>query len=187
MPTILSINSIEDIPVRYRDTPIQRMFEYHNLGRPFDTYTSAEIIIAMCMDNRKRMRVPDYWAYILRTGGANLRYSKFHVSYAVAVARVTAIAIVAHTQCGMAGLVNRREAFVKGLVEHAGWSQERAEAHFMNYAPMYEIENEVEFVVDEVQRMRGRYPTLTIAPLLYKVEDDRLYLIDEEDQVIRDL
>ena len=50
----------------------------------------------------------------------------------------------------------------------------------MNYAPMYEIDEPVEFVSGEAQRMRGRYPTLTIAPLLYKVEDDRLYLIDEE-------
>ena len=180
MTTIRAITSIADLPERYHNTPIQRLLEYHNLDRPLDTYTSAEILIAMCMDNRKVMRFPDYWAFILRTGGANLRYSKFHVAYAVAVARVSAIAIVGHTQCGMAGLANRRSAFVNGLVEHAGWSRQRAEEHFMNYAPMYEIEDPVEFVVGEAQRMRGRYPTLTIAPLLYKLEDDLLYVIDEE-------
>ncbi len=180
MTTIHAITSIDQIPARYHNTPIQRLLEYHNLGRPLDTYTSAEILIAMCMDNRKIMRVPDYWAFTLRTGGANLRYSKFHVSYAVAMARVRAIAIVAHTQCGMAGLVNRRDAFIDGMVEHAGWIRQRAEEHWMNYAPMYEIDEPVDFVAGEALRMRGRYPTLTIAPLLYKVEDDRLYLIDEE-------
>ena len=179
MPTIHAVASLEDIPARYRDTPIQRLLEYHNLGRPHETYTSAEILIAMCMDNRKIMRFPDYWAFVLRTGGANLRYSKFHVAYAVAIARIKAIAIVAHTQCGMAGLANRRAAFVDGLVEHAGWSRQRAEEHFMNYAPMYEIEDPVDFVASEAQRMRGRYPTLTIAPLLYKLEDDLLYVIEE--------
>jgi carbonic anhydrase len=180
MPSLQPITSIDDVPAHYQDTPIARLFEYHNLGRPFEKYASAEILIGMCMDNRKRMRVPDNWAFILRTGGTNLRYSKFHVSYAVAVARITAIALIAHTNCGMSGLINRREAFVQGLVEHAGWSRQRAEEHFMNYAPMYEIEEPVEFVASEAQRMRGRYPTLTVAPLLYKLEDDLLYLIDEE-------
>ncbi len=179
MSEIRPITSIDNLPDLYRDTPIQHLFEYHNLGRPFQKYSSAEILIGMCMDNRKVMRMPDGWAFILRTGGANLRYSKFHVSYAVAMARIRAIALIAHTNCGMARLIDRREAFIDGLVEHAGWTRQRAEEHFMNYALMYEIEDPVDFVVDEAQRMRGRYPTLTIAPLLYKLEDDRLYLIEE--------
>lgn len=180
MTTIRAVTSIDDLPEHYRNTPIQRLLEYHNLDRPFERYTAAEIIIGMCMDNRKVMRVPNNWAFILRTGGANLRYSKFHVSYAVAMARVGAIALVGHTNCGMAGLVHRRQPFIDGLVEHAGWTRQRAEEHWMNYAPMYEIEDPVEFVVGEAKRMRGRYPTLTIAPLLYKLEDDLLYVIDEE-------
>ena len=179
MPTIHTVTSLDDIPTRYHNTPVQRLLEYHNLDRPHDTYTSAEILIGMCMDNRNSLRIPHRWAFVLRTGGANLRYSKFHVSYAVAMARVTAIALIAHTNCGMARLIDRREAFIDGLVEHAGWSRQQAEEHFMNYAVMYEIEDPVEFVVGEAQRMRGRYPTLTIAPLLYKVEDNLLYVIEE--------
>ena len=34
----------------------------------------------MCMDNRKQLRLPDNFAYILRTGGGNIRYSEFKIS-----------------------------------------------------------------------------------------------------------
>jgi len=46
---------------------------------------------------------------------------------------------------------------------------------------MFEIGNEVDFIVSEVQRLRLRYPGILIAPLLYKVEDNLLYLINEEE------
>jgi carbonic anhydrase len=179
MPGLLPVDSLDAIPAQYQDTPIARLLEYHNLQRPFDQYSSAEMLIGMCMDNRKTLRIPDNFAYILRTGGANLRYSKFQVAYAVALARSKAIALIGHNNCGMAGLTSRRQAFVDGLVEHAGWDRQRAEIHFMNYASFFEIEDEVEFVVEEVQRMRDRYPTLVIAPLMYRVEDNLLYLVDE--------
>ena len=179
MPDLIGVTQADDILPQYRDTPIARLFEYHNLGRAFELHPSAEMLIGMCMDNRKTLRIPDLFAYVLRTGGANLRYSKFHVAYAIGVGRAQAIALIAHTNCGMAGLMSKRELFVAGMVEHAGWSAEHAEEHFMNYAAMFEIDNEIDFVVSEAQRLRGRYPALPIAPLLYRVEDDLLYQIDE--------
>jgi len=48
--------------------------EYHNLGRPLDSYEKARLLVGMCMENRKRLRVPDNFAHIMRTGGGNLRY-----------------------------------------------------------------------------------------------------------------
>jgi carbonic anhydrase len=79
----------------------------------------------------------------------------------------------------MVNLVARRELFIKGLVENAGWEQELAEQHFMNYAPMFEIGNEVDFVLSEAKRLRQRYPKIQVAPLLYKVEDNLLYQVRE--------
>ncbi len=64
---------------------------------------------------------------------------------------VHALALIGHTQCGMVDLVARKEQFVAGLVENAGWTREAAEEHFHNYAPM-----------------------------LYRVEDNRLYFIRED-------
>jgi carbonic anhydrase len=133
----------------------------------------------MCMDNRKHLHMPDNFAYIIRTGGANLRYSEFKVSYAIAVGGVRHIALIGHTQCGMVNLIARKEQFIQGLVKGAGWQARVAEDHFFHFAPMFEIGNEVDFVSSEVKRLRLRYPEIVVAPLLYRVEDNRLYLIQE--------
>src|ERR1044071_3647076 len=94
MNRLLPISSKEDIPSEYRDTPIGRLLEYHNLDRPFDTFQNAELLVGMCMDHRKHLHMPDNFAYIIRSGGANLRYSEFKVSYAIAVGGVRSIALI---------------------------------------------------------------------------------------------
>ena len=179
MNRLLTIASKEDILPQYRETPIGLLLEYHNLERPYESYSSAQMVIGMCMDSRKNLRIPDNFAFILRAGGANLRYSEFKVSYAIAVGGVRCIALVGHNQCGMVNLMDRKEQFVRGLVEAAGWQARAAEEHFDQFEPMFEIDNEIDFVLSEVKRLRLRYPKIIVAPLLYRVEDNRLYLIQE--------
>ncbi len=179
MNRLVAIAKPKDIFPEYRGTPIGLLLEYHNLGRSYDTYSSAELLIGMCMDNRKHLRIPDNFAYIIRAGGGNLRYSEFKVSYAIAVGGVKYIALMGHNNCGMVNLMARKEAFVQGLVETAGWDKEWANEHFMAFAPMFEIGNEVDFVLSEAKRLRLRYPKILVAPLLYRIEDNSLNLIKE--------
>lgn len=167
----------KDIPKEYRDTPIGLLLEYHNLSRLFDTYSQAQLLIGMCMDNRKHLHIPDNFAFILRSGGANLRYSEFKVSYAIAVGQVRHIALIGHNHCGMVNLISRKEEFISGLVKRAGWSREAAEEHFMNLALMHETGNEIDFIMSETNRLSKRYPRIMVAPLYYQVEDNRLYCI----------
>lgn len=179
MSKLITVSSKEDIPLAYKDTPISLFIEYHNLGRPLDNFTKAQLLIGMCMDNRKRLNMPELFAYILRVGGTNLRYSEFKVSYAIAVGGVKHIALLGHNNCGMVNLFSKRDTFINGLVENAGWEQELAEQQFMHFAPMYEISNEIDFVLSEAKRLRSRYPKITVAPLLYRVEDNLIYFIKE--------
>ncbi|MGE5313178.1 MAG: carbonic anhydrase [Acidobacteriota bacterium] len=179
MHRLMPVSSNDDIPGQYRGTPIELLLQYHNLSKGYDAYTNAQLLIGMCMDNRKHLRIPDNFAYIIRAGGANLRYSEFKVSYAIGVGGVRAIALIGHNHCGMVNLVARKAQFIQGLVETAGWEAEAAEEHFFHYAPMFEIGNEVDFTLSEVKRLRLRYPKIVVAPLLYKVEDNLLYLIQE--------
>jgi carbonic anhydrase len=179
MERLTAVDSDKHIFPRYRDTPIGLLLRYHNLGQPFDTHCAAQILVGMCMDNRNQLRMPDKFAYIIRAGGGNLRYSEFKVSYAIAVGRVSAIALIGHTNCGMVNLMARRQQFIDGLVENAGWDPEWAEQHFQHFAPMFEIGNEVDFVMSEAKRLRLRYPRILVAPMIYKVEDNRLYLVRE--------
>ncbi len=180
MERMIELTHKSDIPQCFRDTPIADLIEYHNFEKPFHHYTKAKILIGMCMDNRKSLRIPHSFAYILRTGGGNLRYSEFKVSYAVAIGKIKAIALLAHNQCGMVNLLSKKEQFINGLVENGGWDRQMAEEHFWHFAPIFEIGSEIDFVLSEAKRLRLRYPKIVIAPLLYKLDDNLLYGIEED-------
>ena len=179
MDSLIAVKRVEDIPAEYRNTPISLLLEYHNLDLKFDNYSKAQLLIGMCMDNRKHLHMPDNFAYIIRTGGANMRYSEFRVSYAIAVGGVKAVALIGHNNCGMVNLMSKRTQFIQGLVENAGWTPDEAEEHFYHYEPIHEIGNEVNFISSEVKRLRLRYPKVQMAPLMYNVEDNLLYLVPE--------
>ncbi|MEX2152360.1 MAG: carbonic anhydrase [Gemmatimonadaceae bacterium] len=173
------VESPKDIPAKWRGTPLEELLQYHNLGREMIPAPAPRLLIGMCMDNRKHLRIPDNFAFILRAGGANLRPSEFKVSYAIAVGGVRAIAIIGHTNCGMVNLMSRSHLFIEGLVNNAGWDRQTAEEHFFHFAPLFEIGSEIDFTLSEVKRLRLRYPGVVVAPMIYKVEDNRLYLLDE--------
>ena len=179
MEKLIPINSSNDILPKYQNTPIGLLLEYHNLEKKFENYEMAQLLVGMCMDNRKHLNIPDNFAFIIRTGGANLRYSEFKVSFAISVGNVQHIVLIAHNHCGMVNLMSNKNLFIDGLVEKAGWDKGWAEEHFSHFAPMFEIGNEVDFVLSEAKRLRLRYPKITVAPLYYKVEDNKLYFIKE--------
>jgi carbonic anhydrase len=179
MNRLVTIADKKDIPKELVDTPIGLLLQYHNLDRPYDDYTTAQMLIGMCMDNRKHLHIPENFSYIIRTGGANLRYSEFRVSYAIAVGGVQYIALIGHNNCGMVNLLARKNLFIDGLVQKAGWSREEAEDHFYHYEPIHEIGNEVDFVCAEAKRIRLRYPKISVVPMIYLVEDNKLYLVNE--------
>ncbi len=174
---IIPIRKITDIPKEYRHTPIELLLKYHNLDYTFPVYAQAQLLIGMCMDHRKHLHIPDNFAFIIRSGGANLRYSEFKVSYAIAIGQIRHIALIAHNHCAMVNLISRKKEFISGLIKRAGWSKEAAEEHFMNLAPMHEIGNEIDFILSEKYRLSKKYPKIKIAALYYKVEDNRLYCL----------
>jgi carbonic anhydrase len=177
MRQLLEVATSADIPAEYREGPIGLLLEYHNLGRQHGEYTAAQLLIAMCMDHRKHLRIPDNFAYVIRTGGANLKFSGFKVSYAIGVGGVSTIALIGHTNCGMVNLTSQREKFIQGLMGRAGWQRQLAEDEFDESAPKFEIGDEIAFVLAEAERLRSEYPRIQVAPLLYRVEDNRLYLV----------
>jgi len=179
MTRLIDISKNDDIVSEYRKTPIGLLLEYHNFKRPMDTYSCAQLLIGMCMDNRKHLHIPDNFSFIIRAGGANMKYSEFKISYAISVGGVQHIALIGHNNCGMVNLNSRKDQFINGLVKNAGWERDAAEKHFMYFEPMFEIGDEIDFVLSETKRLRLKYPKVCIAPMMYKVDDNRLYLINE--------
>lgn len=179
LDALLPVEVPGDIPKKLRGTPLGRLLDYHNLGGRLQPHKSAELLVCMCMDNRKQLRLPENFAYILRTGGGNVRHSEFKVSYAVAIGGVRHIALIAHDGCGMVDLSARRKAFISGLVEGAGWSPKEAMDHFNENAPHFEIGNEIIFVCSEARRLGVKYPKIKVVPMFYRIADGKLYLIKD--------
>lgn len=178
MKRLIEITKKADIFDKYKNTPIGDLLEYHNLDKEYKQYDNAELLIGMCMDYRLKVNYPEKFAFVIRTGGANLRYSEFNVSYAISVGRIKHIAIIGHNNCAMVNLPDRKELFTEGLVE-GGWDKFYAENHFFSLSPMHEISNEIDFTISEAKRLRNRYPAACVAPLLYNVENNKIYLIEE--------
>ncbi len=176
---IKKIAQQDDIPSKLKSTPVEALILFQNFAAPHKEYTSAQLLIGMCMDNRKQLKIPENFAYIIRTGGANLRYSEFKVSYAIAVGKVDYIVLIAHDNCGMVNLASKMQLFVKGLDRLENWDEEKAKDHFFNYAPIYEIDNETEFVLAESKRLADKYKGVTVVPLYYTLDDNKLSLIEE--------
>ena len=47
-------------------------------------------------------------------------------------------------------------------------------------ALLFEIGNELDFVLSEARRIRSRYAGITVVPMLYRLDDNRLYLLREK-------
>lgn len=172
------ILSQNDLPKSIIGTPLEDLIRYHNLQESFKEYQKAELAIVMCMDNRKQLKIPNRFAYILRTAGARITGSEFKLSFVIGFGDIKHVALIGHTNCGMVNLTSKKEKVVEGLINNAGWTKEAAENHFNSFAPFFEIENEVDFVVSESKRLSEKYPKVLFVPMIYKVEDNNLYLIE---------
>lgn len=177
--TLVPVSGVSDILPVYRGTAVDDLLAYHNLGTPHRQHTQADLLIGMCMDHRLQLRVPSDFACVLRCAGANLTMLEFDVSFAIAVAGVRSVCLIGHDECRMVNLASRRESFVSGLVDNAGWDRLRAEEHFDEHASRHGIEDVVDFTWREAKRLGDRYAGIAVAPLIYSLGDRRLWQITD--------
>ncbi len=175
---LVEISELNDLPDYLRNTPIGDLIKYQNLKSEQKKYEKAELVIVMCMDNRKQLTIPNKFAYILRTAGGRITGNEFKLSFAIGFGDVRYVAIIGHTNCGMVNLTSKKDKFIDGLMENAGWRREEAENHFNSFAPFFEIEDETNFVSTESKRLKEKYPKIEFVPMIYKVEDNKLYLVE---------
>jgi len=90
------------------------------------------------------------------------------------------MAIIGHDRCGMSNLKAHRNDYIIGITHNAGWTKEQAAEYFDQEALNFEIGNEIEFTLKEVNRLRKLYPGIVIAPLFYLLDDNSLCHIIEK-------
>jgi carbonic anhydrase len=179
MNRLASVAKRDDIFPQYLDTPTGMLLEYHNLGRLHNTYDSAQLLIGTCIDSRININMPARFSFVIRAGGANMRFSEFFISFALATASIRHFALIGHNNCLMRDLKSQKDPFIRGLINFAGADKEYADKQYRQSVPIFEIGNEVDFILNETGRLRQIYPKVQIAPLMYLVDDNRLYLIKE--------
>ena len=89
MKRLIDFSNTKDIPLVYRNTPIGRLLEYHNLNKPFEKHNHPEMIIGTCIDYRINLRIPDNFSYLIRAGGGNLKYNEFKIPFPSKASRAT--------------------------------------------------------------------------------------------------
>lgn len=179
MYRLVPVLSESDILSVHHNTPFEKLLKFHNLNNPLEKFDKPEIIIGTCMDHRVYLKIPEQFAYIVRTPGANMRHAQFGVSFAIAMAGIKYLAIIGHTDCGMRELTGKQDTIEHGLVQHAGWNEKNAKEHFHQCLPNFEIGDEIDFVVKESARMNELYPKIMVVPMIYRVEDNRLSQVIE--------
>ncbi len=58
MDYLIPVTRPSDIYPIFRGTPIADLMAYHNFDRTHDPYSTAPLVIGMCMDHRERLRIP---------------------------------------------------------------------------------------------------------------------------------
>lgn len=165
--TLQAVKSENDILPVWRDNAVGQLLRYQNLGGSPSPHPQPALLIATCFEQQAPLRIPEGFAIQLRTAAASLKRDPFKVSWAVGIAGVQAIALVAHDHCGLVGLTGHREAFIRRMIETAGWEQSAAEQHFDHWSDLFQVDDPADFVAGEAARLRIRYPGIPVAPLLY--------------------
>lgn len=174
---MIALQCHEDIPERFRETPVAKLVYFHNLGQPYESFEHPEILIGKCMDYRVNLRVPPGFAYKIRSGGCNLRHQDFQVAYAVAVGGVKAIALIGHNDCAMVDLEKKRDQFIRGITAHSSWPPGEADEFFQRHAAEHSLCVETGILREQAKKYSSWFPRLPVATLLYQVEDQMLYLL----------
>lgn len=171
------VESAAQIPDYLRSTPIGTLLRCHNLGEVSELVSDdPHLLVGMCIDYRKYLYMPKEYAYVIRREGANMRGAEFAMSMAM-MKGIKYMALIAHNQCAMSNTKDFRDAFITNLMERHGWSKVQASQFFDDNVRSKEINNEIDFVLGEAARLARIFRGLTVVPMVYRIENDRLYLI----------
>lgn len=171
---LTSIDSVDDIPENWRDSPIAALIASHNFGETIEVTGEPRLLISTCIEYRYVPAVPTSYAYIIRRASGRLLGSEFSLVYALSKG-VKHVVLIAHNDCGMTKVSAHRPAMIATLVEQ-GWDPERADEFVNMHAGRYHIEDEVDSLKREFYRLKRLFRNVEIAPLFVSLSSQRLHI-----------
>ncbi len=171
---LTSIDTPEDIPAHWVDTPIADLIGSHNFGIEIKPSGEPRMLISTCIEFRYRPAVPSHYAYVIRRASGRLIGSEFSLVYALSRG-VKHLVLIAHNDCGMTQVSQHKPAMIAALVDQ-GWDAERAEEFVAMHAGRYHIEDEVDSLKREFYRLKRLFKRVEIAPLFVSLSSNRLHI-----------
>ncbi len=169
-----AIDTRQDIPEPWRDTPIESLIMSQNFGWPIHASGKPELLIATCIEFRYALPVPRMYAYVIRRASGRVIGSEFSVGYTL-VQGVKYLVIIGHNDCGMSKVVERAPRVVDAFVEQ-GWDRDAAQEYVEKQVARHAIDDELNALREEYIRLRTIFRKLLIAPLFVCLHDSKLYL-----------
>lgn len=150
--------------------PVHTLLRSHNEGAVFPPFSHPELAVVTCMDFRIHLRMPENFAFVLRTGGANPEPVEPYLAFSVARMGIQAIALIGHTDCAM----QYPDPYV---LNHLPTDEERIQHYRAQIAAL--AIGEVELFTRRQARKLGERLGLPVVPLLYRVKDHRLKCLEK--------
>ncbi|PLW96202.1 MAG: hypothetical protein C0593_12220 [Marinilabiliales bacterium] len=74
-------------------------------------------------------------------------------------------------------LKDQGQKIIQGLTNDHGWTTNDALSHFNEGVAKYAIPGEIDAVLKMAQSLKLQYENLLVVPMMYTLEDNKLYLI----------
>jgi carbonic anhydrase len=168
------INTPEDVPPQWVNTPIADLIGAHNFNKPVESTGEPKLLLVTCIEYRFQPEIPPMWAYVNRCAGGRLTGSEFSVSYILAKG-VKHMALIGHNDCGMTKVEEYKPALIDALVGQR-WDRERAEDFVEQNAARFAMSDEIDGQKREFKRLQQLFPEIEIAPLFVSIASMRLHI-----------
>jgi carbonic anhydrase len=171
---LTKIETVADIPERWRDTPIAALIGAHNFDTAIEPTGNPELLIATCIEFRFVPLVPSMYAYIVRRASGRLIGSEFSLLYTLSRG-VRHVVLIGHDDCGMTKVSQHKQAMIETLIDQ-GWDKDRAEEYVAMHAGRYAIQDEVDSLETEYFRLTRLFKKIELAPLFVSLSSQKLYI-----------
>jgi carbonic anhydrase len=171
---LTKIATADDIPKRWRDTPIAALIGAHNFDTPIKATGKPELLIATCIEFRFMPKIPALYAYLIRRASGRLIGAEFPLLYTLSRG-VRHVVLIGHDDCGMTQVSKHKPAMIDTLVDQ-GWDRARAEEYVSMQAGRYAIQDEVDSLEVEYFRLTRLFKKIELAPLFVSLASEKLYI-----------
>ncbi len=171
---LTKVEKPEDIPERWRGTPIAALIGAHNFDTPLVATGEPELLIATCIEFRFMPKVPAMYAYVIRRASGRLIGAEFPMLYTLSRG-VRHVVLIGHDDCGMTQVSKHGPAMIETLIDQ-GWDKDRAEEYVAMHAGRYAIQDEVDSLEVEYFRLRRLFKKIELAPLFVSLSSEKLYI-----------